>query len=81
MPSWLRQATYLLATACGSAAPFVPAPYTMVMTIAAAFLAGLATTHPSDTANGNVAIPKPSPEAVANLAAQLQAQVITLKAK
>ena len=79
MHSWLRQATYLLATGLGSAAVAVPPPYQVICVVTAAFLSGLATTHPSDTANGNVTVPKPSAEAIANLKAQLEAQVAALK--
>jgi hypothetical protein len=71
MPTWLKQATYLASVICGVVAATQP-QYAVFLIPAATFLAGYATTHPSDAV---ATAPKASTAAVANLQAQIQAQL------
>jgi hypothetical protein len=73
LPSWLKSATYILSTISGIAATAFPA-YSVYLIPLSTFLAGLATTHPSDVAQST-----PDPDAVAKLAAKVQAQVAANK--
>jgi len=47
MPSWLKSATYILSVATGIIAAAQP-QYAVILIPVSTFLAGFATTHPSD---------------------------------
>lgn len=72
MPSWLKQVTYLTSVVVGISATIFPQYQTILLGVST-FLAGYATTHPSDVA------PEPSATAVAELALQLQQQIAAVK--
>ena len=80
MPSWLKQVTYLASVVCGVVAAAQP-QYSVFLIPAATFLAGYATTHPSDTSGSAVAVQPASTAAVENLKAQLKAQLEAQLAK
>ena len=67
MPSWLKQATYLASTLAGVAAAAFP-PYAIYLIPLSTFLAGFATTHPSDAL-----ATQPDPNAVAKLVEEIKA--------
>jgi hypothetical protein len=70
VPSWLKSATYIASVITGLAATALPM-YAVYLIPASTFLAGFATTHPSDATPTTPA----DPNAVADLVAKIQAQI------